>query len=185
MCFIAYNSFDSKTRKMRMNYMNLCILALIGFSISACAQLSNKNTNTTIATMDTFEIKKTDDEWRKQLSPVQFNILREKGTERPYTGEYDKFYEEGTYYCAACGAELFTSKSKYNSGCGWPAFYEPSVDKNIVEKKDISHGMVRIEVLCAKCGGHLGHVFNDGPKPTGLRYCINSGSLRFEAGKKK
>lgn len=185
MCFIAYNSFDSKTRKMRMNFMNLWILALIGFSISACAQHSNTNTKTTIATMDTFEIKKTDDEWRKQLSPVQFNILREKGTERPYTGEYDKFYEEGTYYCAACGAELFTSKTKYNSGCGWPAFYQPSVDNNIVEKKDISHGMVRIEVLCAKCGGHLGHVFNDGPKPTGLRYCINSGSLRFEAGKKK
>ena len=130
-------------------------------------------------------LKKTDEDWRKQLSPVQFNILREKGTERPFTGEYDKFYEEGTYYCVACGTELFASKTKYNSGCGWPAFYEPSVNKNIVEKKDVSYGMVRIEVLCAKCGGHLGHVFNDGPEPTGLRYCINSGSLKFVEGKKK
>ena len=159
---------------------------LIIISFSACAQSVNKNSNTsTSATMDTFEIKKSDDEWRKLLTPVQFGILREKGTERPFTGEYDKFYKEGTYYCAACGTELFTSKTKYNSGCGWPAFYEPSVNKNIVEKKDVSYGMVRIEVMCAKCGGHLGHVFNDGPEPTGLRYCINSGSLRFEAGKKK
>lgn len=166
---------------------NIWIVALASLSFSACAQLSN-NTNQpkpSVGTMDTFEINKSDEDWRKQLSPVQFNILREKGTERPYTGEYDKFYEEGTYYCAACGTELFMSKTKFNSGCGWPAFYEPSVNKNIVEKRDVSYGMVRIEVMCAKCGGHLGHVFNDGPKPTGLRYCINSGSLRFEEGKKK
>ena len=172
---------------MRISCINILMLVLISFSIIACAQKSdNKNFNKiTIATMDTFAIKKTEDDWRKQLTPVQFNVLREKGTERPFTGEYDKFYEQGTYYCAACGAEFFTSKTKYNSGCGWPAFYEPSVNKNIVEKKDVSHGMVRIEVMCAKCGGHLGHVFNDGPQPTGLRYCINSGSLRFEAAKKK
>jgi len=162
------------------------LILCISVSLSACGQQSGSavQSNTKTASMDTFEIKKTDDEWRKQLTPVQFNILREKGTERPYTGVYDKFYEEGTYSCAACGTELFTSKTKYNSGCGWPAFYEPSVDKNIVEKKDYSHGMVRIEVMCAKCGGHLGHVFEDGPQPTGLRYCINSGALKFEAGKK-
>lgn len=172
---------------MHNRYKFLGFIVLICFSLSACAQKStNKNhLNTTVATMDTFEIKKSDDEWRNLLTPVQFGILREKGTERPFTGEYDKFYEEGTYYCAACGTELFTSKTKYNSGCGWPAFYEPSINKNIVEKKDVSYGMVRIEVLCAKCGGHLGHVFNDGPEPTGLRYCINSGSLKFEEGKKK
>jgi len=173
---------------MRLNYRNIGFVALLYLSVTACAQQPQNNDlkESNITTMDTFEMKKTDDEWRKQLSPVQFNILREKGTERPYTGEYDKFYEEGTYYCAACGAELFTSKTKYNSGCGWPAFYEPATNKNIVEKKDVSHGMVRIEVMCAKCGGHLGHVFNDGPAPTGLRYCINSGALRFEAsGKKK
>jgi peptide-methionine (R)-S-oxide reductase len=161
-------------------------ILLIVLSLSACGQQAGNKSNSqpTIAAMDTFEIKKSDEEWRKQLTPVQFNILREKGTERPFTGTYDKFYEEGTYYCAACGTELFTSKTKYNSGCGWPAFYEPSVDKNIVEKKDYSHGMVRIEVMCAKCGGHLGHVFEDGPQPTGLRYCINSGALRFEKGGK-
>ncbi len=135
--------------------------------------------------MDTSKIKKSDDEWRKQLSPVQFHILREKGTELAYTGEYDKFYEDGIYYCAACGAELFSSKTKYNSGCGWPAFYETSQTKNIIEKTDFSYGMSRTEVMCAKCGGHLGHVFPDGPQPTGLRYCINSGSLKFDEGKKK
>jgi len=170
---------------MKINLINILFAVLVSISFSACAQSVNKNPNkSTSATMDTFKIQKSDDEWRKQLTPVQFGILREKGTERPFTGEYDKFYEEGTYYCAACGAELFTSKTKYNSGCGWPAFYEPSVNKNITEKKDFSYGMVRIEVMCASCGGHLGHVFEDGPKPTGLRYCINSGSLRFEVGKK-
>jgi peptide-methionine (R)-S-oxide reductase len=158
---------------------------LASISFSACAQINKNNSNNpTSAAMDTFEITKSNEDWRKVLSPVQFNILREKGTERPFTGEYDKFYEEGTYYCAACGTELFSSKTKYNSGCGWPAFYEPAVNKNITEKKDYSHGMVRIEVMCAKCGGHLGHVFEDGPEPTGLRYCINSGALQFEEGKK-
>ncbi len=173
---------------MPVNYKSIWMLILISVWVSAYGQQAVTKVNNKIVTeaaMDTTEIKKSDAEWRSLLSPVQFNILREKGTERPYTGEYDNFFNEGIYYCAACGSELFTSGTKYNSGCGWPAFYEPSVNKNILEKKDISHGMVRIEVMCARCGGHLGHVFTDGPKPTGLRYCINSGSLRFEPGKSK
>ncbi len=167
--------------------INTWIIVLMSISFSACAQKNgNKNiSKSTNTSMDTFEINKSNDEWRKELSPVQFNILREKGTERPFTGEYDDLFDEGTYSCAACGTELFKSKTKYNSGCGWPAFYEPATNENIVEKKDFTHGMLRTEVLCAKCGGHLGHVFDDGPKPTGLRYCINSGSLKFEAGSKK
>jgi len=172
---------------MKFNRSIILILVLISLIQPACSQQkgSIKINESTIASMDTFEINKSDEEWRKLLSPVQFNILRQKGTERPFTGEYDAMFDEGTYYCAACGTELFRSSAKYNSGCGWPAFYEPAINKNIVEKQDYSHGMVRTEVLCAKCGGHLGHVFTDGPQPTGLRYCINSGSLKFVAGKKK
>jgi peptide-methionine (R)-S-oxide reductase len=171
--------------RMKSISVNILMVVLMGLSFNACAQQSGNKNHNKAATMDTFEVKKTDDEWRKELSPVQFNILREKGTERAFTGKYDDFFEEGTYYCAACGAELFTSKTKYNSGCGWPAFYEPATNKNIIEKTDYSHGMIRTEVLCAKCGGHLGHVFTDGPKPTGLRYCINSDALKFVPGKKK
>ena len=171
---------------MLINLRKICVVALVSLMFPACAQqtVNQNNNKKATVTMDTFEIKKSNEEWRKQLSPVQFGILREKGTERPFTGEYDHLFEEGTYFCAACGTELFKSKSKYNSGCGWPAFYEPSTNKNIIEKKDYTHGMVRTEVMCAKCGGHLGHVFNDGPQPTGLRYCINSGALKFEEGKK-
>ena len=125
------------------------------------------------------EISLTDEEWQKKLTPEEYHILREKGTERPFTGKYDKFYEDGTYKCAGCETELFTSETKYNSGCGWPAFYE-SLPGKIEESSDNSFGMTRIEITCEKCGGHLGHVFNDGPQPTGLRYCVNSASLDFD-----
>jgi len=118
----------------------------------------------------------TEEEWKKKLTPEEFHILREKGTERPFTGEYDKFYKDGTYKCAGCGIELFTSSSKYDSGCGWPAFYEAMPEK-IQESADNSFGMTRVEITCENCGGHLGHVFNDGPQPSGLRYCVNSISL--------
>ena len=120
----------------------------------------------------------SDEDWQKKLTPEEYHILREKGTERPFTGEYDKFYEEGIYKCAGCDTELFTSDTKYDSGCGWPAFYK-SLPGKIEESKDNSFGMTRIEITCENCGGHLGHVFNDGPKPTGLRYCVNSASLDF------
>ena len=124
--------------------------------------------------------KLTEEEWKKKLTPEEFHILRQKGTERPFTGEYDKFYKDGTYKCAGCGTELFTSSSKYDSGCGWPAFYEAMPEK-IQESADNSFGMTRVEITCENCGGHLGHVFNDGPQPSGLRYCVNSISLDFDS----
>ena len=119
-------------------------------------------------------------EWREKLSPEQFHILREKGTERAFTGKYDKNYDVGEYTCAGCGERLFTSDDKYNSGCGWPAFTAPADGAGVDEHRDSSFGMVRTEVTCGNCGGHLGHVFPDGPRDRGgLRYCINSASLDF------
>ena len=126
------------------------------------------------------EVEKSETEWKEQLTPVQYAVLREKGTERPFSGELEECHDEGTYKCAGCGAELFVSGAKFDSGCGWPSFFEPKDEAGIDEERDTSHAMVRTEVMCAKCGGHLGHVFDDGPKPTGLRYCINSASLKFE-----
>jgi peptide-methionine (R)-S-oxide reductase len=129
---------------------------------------------------DDYQISLTEQEWKEKLTPEEYYILREKGTERPFTGQYDKLFQPGVYKCAGCGALLFTSESKYNSGCGWPAFSVPADGTAVEETPDTSHGMVRTEITCSKCGGHLGHVFNDGPAPTGLRYCINSASLDFE-----
>jgi len=126
------------------------------------------------------KIARTDTEWREALSPEQYRVLRQKGTEAPFSGEYDHTFEPGSYHCAGCGAVLFESDTKYDSGCGWPAFYAPAADGAIDEESDTSYGMIRTEVMCAACGGHLGHVFPDGPHPTGVRYCINSASLKLE-----
>ena len=121
-------------------------------------------------------------QWREKLTEEQYRILRQKGTERAFSGKYDKHFEEGTYVCAGCGNKLFTSDAKFDSGCGWPSFYEPTEDSGVTESVDRSYNMVRTEITCSKCGGHLGHVFNDGPRPTGLRYCINSAALDFKKG---
>ena len=126
------------------------------------------------------KVRKTEEEWRSELSKEQYRVLREKGTERPFSGEYDHVFEDGTYRCAGCGAELFRSETKYDSGCGWPAFYAPASGEAIDEDSDMTFGMIRTEVMCSNCGGHLGHVFPDGPQPTGLRYCINSAALKLE-----
>ena len=126
------------------------------------------------------KITKTEEEWKKELTSEQYYILRQKGTERAFTGKYWNTKDKGTYKCAGCGETLFQSETKYDSGCGWPSFYAPNATNIITETEDRSHFMVRTEVTCSKCGGHLGHVFDDGPKPTGLRYCINSASIKFE-----
>ncbi len=166
------------------------IIAVAIFTILVFTQCSNTNvqqhvdlTQSTSDTIkkDTMKVIKTEEEWKKQLTPEEYRVLRQKGTERPHTGEYDQFWDSGTYVCKACGTELFKSETKFDAGCGWPSFYQGIDTTKIIEVVDNSFGMRRVEVLCAHCGGHLGHVFTDGlGTPTGLRYCINSVSLGFK-----
>lgn len=122
----------------------------------------------------------SEEQWRERLTPEQYRVLRQQGTERAFTGEYWDNHENGVYLCAGCGQELFDSETKFESGSGWPSFYAPADAEHVEEQRDTSHGMIRTEVHCSRCGGHLGHLFPDGPRPTGQRYCINSASLQFE-----
>jgi peptide-methionine (R)-S-oxide reductase len=131
------------------------------------------------------KMQKTDEEWRGELTPEQYRILREKGTEAAFTGEYWNDHSKGMYKCAACGQPLFESDAKFDSGCGWPSFTSPVDQESVETETDTSHGMVRTEVLCSNCASHLGHVFDDGPNPTGLRYCINSASVKLEKDEEK
>ena len=168
---------------MAMNKKNFTFPALIILVITqACAQLPNDRSMTTKKGKDaSSSTTTTEEQWRERLTPEQYRILREKGTERAFSGAYWDHHEHGTYTCAACGRPLFSSAAKFDSGTGWPSYAAP-VDGNALEEHtDRTFGMVRNEVVCGQCGGHLGHVFDDGPAPTGLRYCINSASLGFDA----
>lgn len=157
-------------------------LVALASLLSACAAANpTAPTAPTVTADHAFPEQRTEAEWRAALSPEQYRILRERGTERAWTGPYVDNHEDGAYRCAGCGQVLFDSAQKFESGSGWPSFWQPAADGAVAIKADLSHGMVRTEVVCARCGGHLGHVFNDGPRPTGERWCINGHALSFEA----
>lgn len=180
----------------RLSIKSLCfVLAALSFTISSCnaqqpqptdkknTMSEEKKNNPVYSKTDTSKVAMSEDEWKKVLPADVYYIARQKGTERPWTSKFEKFNEVGTYYCAACGNPLFKSDTKFESGCGWPSFYEPISKGSIIYTPDHSHGMDRTEVQCGRCKAHLGHVFEDGPPPTGLRYCINGVILDFEKAK--
>jgi peptide-methionine (R)-S-oxide reductase len=153
--------------------------SIIFMFLVVCVVLFSQNNVKKMDENKVEKVVKSEAEWRKQLTPLQYHVTRESGTERAFSGEYDHFFKDGYYECVCCGNKLFNSTHKYNSGCGWPAFSNVADLKNIKSLRDTTHGMVRTEVRCVRCDAHLGHVFPDGPTPIGLRYCINSASIKF------